>query len=824
MAGKRWLLIVDLTLISFEGHSYNYDMSVAEAAAGLVDEVIVFADRDFSVPIDSHVEIKPVLNRISIEKLKSLSNRVFSKLPNRKSRLVEQPCVANATVISSVPSWVVNFGKNLRSWDFAFSLRRICSAVPAMTGDEVHILIQHANIAELVGLEHLPESLLNRRHVRFIFHLVLRYEPQIIYSGYETEAAFKVRILNLLNASEQSNSDVRFYTDSDQLTQSYQALGLDAVKFVTLPIPTLTGDLGGSSPDSLRDGKVRMAMLGSSRIEKGFGYLQEILASLQDFYAEIEVAIQVTRGSGDVRIQEISDWLDTYVLQWSEHGLLVKVLNGPVPEDEYFSWFANTDILLAPYISTKYAASTSGVFVEALHFGVPTVTLEGTWMATLIRAAALEGYRIGEIASDPQDMGKKAVLVSRELHKYRHDVYEYLNVWKRFNNQKNFVEILLGSHAKNFTPKKVVHVYRTYFPDPPGGLQEAIRQIALSAKTEGVESQIFTLSQHQAPREIAMQEGLVVRERSLGAPASCDIGGLASFRTFSKLSRESDVIHFHFPWPFADLLQLVVRPSAAAVMTYHSDIVRQHRLGKLYAPMMNNMLDSMSVIIATSPAYALTSPVLTRTEVMGKVRVIPLGINESSYPSLGDDEVLNRLGIWNKEYFLFIGVLRYYKGVHFLIDAARSTNSLIVIAGTGPEQVKLKLLVERHKLKNVIFTGQISDSEKVSLLKGCKALVLPSHLRSEAFGMVLVEASMLGKPMISCEIGTGTSYVNLHGVTGLVVPPASHEALAEAMKCLLGDYNMANSMGLAARVRYEKLFSGPALGQAYSSLYREVCG
>ena len=90
--------------------------------------------------------------------------------------------------------------------------------------------------------------------------------------------------------------------------------------------------------------------------------------------------------------------------------------------------------------------------------------------------------------------------------------------------------------------------------------------------------------------------------------------------------------------------------------------------------------------------------------------------------------------------------------------------------------------------------------------------------------MVLVEASMLGKPMISCEIGTGTSYVNLHGVTGLVVPPASHEALAEAMKCLLGDYNMANSMGLAARVRYEKLFSGPALGQAYSSLYREVCG
>lgn len=101
-------------------------------------------------------------------------------------------------------------------------------------------------------------------------------------------------------------------------------------------------------------------------------------------------------------------------------------------------------------------------------------------------------------------------------------------------------------------------------------------------------------------------------------------------------------------------------------------------------------------------------------------------------------------------------------------------------------------------------------------------MVLPSHLRSEAFGMVLVEAEMFGKPMICCEIGSGTSYVNEHGVTGLVVPPEQPDALAKAMQALLADDALAGRMGQAARARYEAMFSGPALGDAYRSLYRSV--
>ncbi|MDD5249255.1 MAG: glycosyltransferase [Rhodocyclaceae bacterium] len=370
---------------------------------------------------------------------------------------------------------------------------------------------------------------------------------------------------------------------------------------------------------------------------------------------------------------------------------------------------------------------------------------------------------------------------------------------------------------------RVLHVYRTYFPDPPGGLQEAIRQIAVASRDFDVEPKIFALSPSPTPIEIERPEGTVVRSRSWAAPASCDLGAGGAFRLFADLSDWADVIHYHFPWPFADLLHMAVRPKALSIMTYHSDIVRQRLLGRVYAPLMGRMLRSMHAVVATSPAYARSSPVLSASDVAARVHVIPLGIDDRSYPEKGDESILARLGLTSDErYFLFIGVLRYYKGLHALIEAAASVCARIVIAGTGPEENALKQQVQDHGARNVVFAGQVSDPEKVALLSHCYGFVLPSHLRSEAFGMVLVESAMFGKPMISCEIGTGTSFVNADAETGFVVPPEDPRALAAAMNRLLSDVALAEGFGKAARQRFDSLFSGEALGKAYASLYRQV--
>lgn len=293
--------------------------------------------------------------------------------------------------------------------------------------------------------------------------------------------------------------------------------------------------------------------------------------------------------------------------------------------------------------------------------------------------------------------------------------------------------------------------------------------------------------------------------------------------TFRRLSQQSDLIHYFFPWPFADILHWSTRPQAPAVMSYISDVVRQRRLGQLYAPLMEATLSKMRVIVANAPGYVDSSPILSRPDIRRKVEIIPLGIDESSYPQTMDNSILTRLEIHGEEpFFVFLGVLRYYKGLNFLIAAARNLKAKIVIAGSGPESAALKQCALQSGASNIIFAGQVTDQEKLSLIARSIALVLPSHLRSEAFGMVLVEAAMLGKAMISCEIGTGTSYVNQHQETGLVIEPGSEEALHQALNLLLLDPAMVKEMGRAARKRYERHFSGKALGEAYAAVYREA--
>lgn len=354
-------------------------------------------------------------------------------------------------------------------------------------------------------------------------------------------------------------------------------------------------------------------------------------------------------------------------------------------------------------------------------------------------------------------------------------------------------------------------------------MQEAIRQLCLATKAEGVSNTIFTLSPKPHPAEIIRPEGLVVRSRSWAAPASCDLGGVDALLRFRNTSLQSDVLHFLYPWPYADLMHRLTATKTPAVLTYVSDVVRQRWLGKAYAPMMWSTLRSMRAIVANCPAYVRTSQILSDPAIREKVRVIPLGIVEESYPTIGDETIFSRLGLEkNEPYFLFIGVLRYYKGLHTLIQAAKQLKARIVIAGSGPEGDNLRALAEQTGVRNVLFAGQISDTEKVALLKNCRALVLPSHLRSEAYGMVLVEASIFGKPLISCEIGTGTSFVNMHEESGIVIPPEDAQALAIALETLLLEEKTAEALGRGARARYDKLFSGPALGRAYADLFREV--
>lgn len=354
-----------------------------------------------------------------------------------------------------------------------------------------------------------------------------------------------------------------------------------------------------------------------------------------------------------------------------------------------------------------------------------------------------------------------------------------------------------------------------------GGIEQVIDHLCQGTKMHKIESSVLalTISSKYPPNIIfnGYKIHLVKRDFQF---AATDFSIMA-FRRFSELAKKADVIHYHFPWPFMDLVHFASQIKKPSIVTYHSDIVRQKNLLWLYHPLMNAFLNSVNEIVVTSPNYLRTSNVLQRYK--DKSTIIPIGLDKSSYPSPD----LTRNEYWKDRFgtrfFLFIGVLRYYKGINIMLQANAGSDFPVVIVGDGPLKESLQEEANQLGLRNTYFLGAISEKDKVALLSLCYGIVFPSNLRSEAFGISLLEGAMFGKPMISCEIGTGTSYINLHNLTGLVVQPNNPDALRKAMIDLWCNPELAAEMGKNAEDRFKRYFTSSQMVQKYSDIYLRLC-
>ncbi|MDX8398626.1 MAG: glycosyltransferase family 4 protein [Gallionellaceae bacterium] len=370
-------------------------------------------------------------------------------------------------------------------------------------------------------------------------------------------------------------------------------------------------------------------------------------------------------------------------------------------------------------------------------------------------------------------------------------------------------------------PIRVLHFFKTYYPDSFGGIEQVIFQLCKGTSKYGFASDVLTLSAnaHEEPIDFS---GHLVHQAKLDFHIASTGFSLSAFAKFSELTKQADIIHLHYPWPFMDIVHFVSRHGKPTVVTYHSDIIKQKTLLKLYRPLKNRFLNSVDRIVASSPNYLATSPVLNRYR--DKIVEITYGLDKSTYPV----PTLETLAKWRlrfvpeQPFFLFVGMLRYYKGLHILLDALQGTDYKVVIVGSGPVETELKKHAERLGLDNVHFLGVLSDEDKVALLQLCYGVVFPSHLRSEAFGISLLEGAMYGKPMISSEIGTGTTFINIADETGLVVPPSDSEALRQAMHYLLENPEVAARMGKCAEARYWKYFTAEKMVKAHAEMYRDL--
>ncbi|MBC7260476.1 MAG: glycosyltransferase, partial [Chloroflexi bacterium] len=368
---------------------------------------------------------------------------------------------------------------------------------------------------------------------------------------------------------------------------------------------------------------------------------------------------------------------------------------------------------------------------------------------------------------------------------------------------------------------KILYIYKDYYP-VVGGIENHIRMLAEALAQQGHQVQVL-VTHPTARTHVEEINGVQVFKAGRLATISSAPISLSLFAWAHRL--EADIAHLHFPYPIGELAYLLAGRSRKMVITYHSDIVRQKYLLQVYKPFLYRLLARADKITVSSPNYIQSSPYLR--PLADKCVVIPHGTDLQRFAET--EAVRQRAkeirGRYATPLILFVGLLRYYKGLSFLIEAMPAIAATLLIVGQGPEGKKWQALSQQLGLgEKVVFLGRVSDEELVALYHACDVFVLPAIHRSESWGAVQVEAMACGKPVISTELGTGTSFVNVHGQTGFVVPPKDSAALAEAINTLLQNEPLRKEMGQRARQRAFSEFSLPTMVERVLNLYHQVLG
>ena len=362
-----------------------------------------------------------------------------------------------------------------------------------------------------------------------------------------------------------------------------------------------------------------------------------------------------------------------------------------------------------------------------------------------------------------------------------------------------------------------------YYPPSEGGIERYGQLLCTGLAARGVEVEVIAAAEGDRRSSTEVIEGVKVHRLGtlLGLSGAPITPGLPAL--LRNLSPRFDLLHLNYPNPWTELLYLSLGRKKKAVLTYHGDVFRQKLFLRLYLPFVHLLLRRVSAIVATSSNYVESSPLLSRYR--GKCRVIPLPVDTVALQPVANDAVdvmRNRYG----RFVLFVGRLVYYKGLEHLIEAIGQLEGIrLVVVGRGPLEDTCRTQVERLKLSaRVSFLGKVPDELLRTLYCACQCLVLPSVARSEAFGMVLAEAMASGRPVISTELSTGTSFVNLDGETGFVVPPGNPAALAEKIRLIAENQDLQDHLGLKARQRVERLFRQEFMIENTLKIYQEVLG
>lgn len=367
---------------------------------------------------------------------------------------------------------------------------------------------------------------------------------------------------------------------------------------------------------------------------------------------------------------------------------------------------------------------------------------------------------------------------------------------------------------------RIVHLYKDYFPPTVGGIEQSVGRFATWSARQGAE--VTVLTSHPGSRRTISEtfDGVRIVRCAEWARVWSTPFGPDMPRQLAKL--EADIFHLHFPSPPGEVSWLLARPRGATVVTWHSDIVRQKAVLPAYGHCIHALLRGTRRVMTTFEGQAAASPFLRHYPE--KVRVVPLGIDLERFAAAGQDPAAIaalRARVGDGPIVLFVGRVVGSKGLDVLLDAARAIEARTVIVGDGPELPRLRARCISLGLDDrVLFTGRV-DPDRVKDYVALAAVgVLPSVY--ESYGLAMVEIMTNGIPMVCTELGTGTTFINRPGETGLAVPPGNPVALADALNRLLRDDELRRRLGENARARAHGQFSTDVMMRGVFAVYEEA--
>jgi glycosyltransferase involved in cell wall biosynthesis len=367
---------------------------------------------------------------------------------------------------------------------------------------------------------------------------------------------------------------------------------------------------------------------------------------------------------------------------------------------------------------------------------------------------------------------------------------------------------------------KVCHLGKHY-PPAVGGIENHVRTLARAQAERGADVRVVCINHRSGPTLVEKDGAVtVVSCRRTATVAKLDLcpGLLAELGAL-----DADILHVHVPNPLMILATLLARLRQKIVVTYHSDHVRQVIRSMLFRPIESRFYSRVPAVLATSPAYAESSPLL-RT-LGSRVKIVPLGIELDPFLDPSEDDRAEAQRVRNAHpgpLWLACGRLVYYKGLVNALHALARVEGTLIIIGEGPERAALeaqarKLGVERR----VSFVPHVPSL--VPYYLAADAFWFPSNARSEAFGIVQLEAMATGCPVINARIpGSGVPWVSPHEESGLTIAPDDPAALAAAARRILSEPGLRARLGASGRQRARLEFDKDVMADRTLAIYREV--